>query len=232
MNPRIPALSLSLVAFACTPAAAPVETPVTVQAQQPGDSVGETSSEAPAAPMPPLTRFSATPDDNGPFGYREPSGRVVIEPRYDLAEEFTPEGIAAVADDEGFAYIDRTGRVLIRPFNFDNGPDPFEDGLARFVENGKFGFFNTRAHVIIPARFDFACGFSEGLACFCVGCTIDKSDEHGIIRGGRWGYIDKTGAVVIPLAFDGPAYFMDGKASVKGGGVQVTIDRTGKVVDR
>lgn len=231
MNPRIPVIAFALTHPACAPAT-PVEAPLTVPAQQPAGSAGETSADPTAAPLPPLERFSAAPDDTGPFGYREPGGRVVIEPIYDLAEEFTPEGIAAVADDQGFAYIDRTGRVLVRPFNFDNGPDPFEDGLARFVEQGKFGFFDTHARVVIPARFDFACSFSEGLACFCVGCTIDKSDEHGVIRGGRWGYIDRSGAVVIPVEFDGPSYFTDGEASVRRGGVQLTIDRKGKVISR
>jgi len=98
-----------------------------------------------------------TPFEQGEkWGYRNVGGKVAIQPHFSLAHEFSSEGIAAVVDEKGWAYIDAQGNILIRPFIVDNGPDYFQDGLARFVELGKFGFFNQRGHVVIHPHFDFA----------------------------------------------------------------------------
>jgi hypothetical protein len=80
--------------------------------------------------------------------------------------------------------------------------------------------------VVIPAQFDAAGEFSEGLA------AVEKDD--------KWGYIDKTGKVVIPLTFAAPngyirysgrGGFREGLAAVHfGGGRWGYINKTGKVV--
>jgi hypothetical protein len=83
-------------------------------------------------------------EEDGKWGYKNASGQVVIKPRFHMANDFLPEGIAAVTDDRGWGYIDTKGRVVIRPFVFDNGPDYFREGLARFELRGKFGFFDKK----------------------------------------------------------------------------------------
>ena len=133
------------------------------------------------------------------FGYKTPQGKVVIEPRYRVAQEFSREGLAAVVDEHGWAYIDRSGNVVIRPFTFDNGPDYFREGLARFVVDGKFGFFDRRGRVVIQPRFTFAGPFSKGRAPVCEGCREVRLGEHTSMTGGSWGFIDKRGALRIPL---------------------------------
>ena len=72
-------------------------------------------------------------------GYRTPQGVVTIPPRFSLANPFSSQGIASVLTKGGYwAYIDTRGHELLRPFMFDNGPDYFQEGVARFVES----FFN------------------------------------------------------------------------------------------
>ena len=165
------------------------------------------------------------------WGYRDPRGAVVIAPRFAVAQEFSARGIAAVADASGWTIINRTGKVLIpRPYLLDNGPDPFQEGLARFTEAGRVGFFDERGQVVIPARFAFVAPFSEGRAAFCEGCREQAEGEHRSVQGGRWGFIDRSGTVVITARFGGAESFAQGRASVMQDGRWITIDRQGHPV--
>ncbi|MBM3748509.1 MAG: WG repeat-containing protein [Acidobacteria bacterium] len=170
-----------------------------------------------------LTAF----ESKGKWGYKDTRGRIVIPARYEVAQPFLPEGIAAVADQSGWAYIDAQGREVIRPFIFDNGPDYFHEGLARFVAQGRFGFFDRHGKVAIPARFDFALPFAEGLAAFCAGCKEVSEGEHKAMRGGRWGFMDRQGEVVIPAKFEEARGFEKGRARVKLGGRWGFVDPSG-----
>ena len=90
------------------------------------------------------------------WGYKDRNGSTVIAPHYLIALPFSGQGLAAVVDDSGWVYINRQGEKLIRPYVFDNGPDYFSEGLARYVSDGKFGFFDEYGHIVIPAVFLFA----------------------------------------------------------------------------
>lgn len=146
-----------------------------------------------------LVPFVEDPDSGGKWGFKDEKGNVVIEPRFSFAYEFSPEGLAAVIDQEIWVYIDRTGGTVIRPFIFDNGPDYFSEGLARFTEDDKFGYFDKTGKVVIEPRFDFVFPFSRGVAEVCQGCEPVWEGEHYKMVGGRWGVIDKEGEFVIPL---------------------------------
>jgi hypothetical protein len=164
------------------------------------------------------------------WGYRKANGFVVIKPRFAVAQDFSAQGLAAVADDSGWKYIDRNGKVLIRPFLLDNGPDPFQEGLARFKKAGKFGFFDERGRVVIAPRFDFAAPFSEGRAAFCRGCREVAEGEHRSLNGGLWGFLDKMGRIVISPRFQKAGSFEQGKAGVMLNGRWITINRQGEPI--
>ena len=62
--------------------------------------------------------------------------------------------IAAATDASVWQYIDKNGRTVIRPSTFDNGPDPFHEGLGCVTKDGKIGFFNkNNVPVIMPLPF-------------------------------------------------------------------------------
>ena len=168
-------------------------------------------------------------EKDGRWGYRDEHGDIAIKNKYRMAYAFLPGGIAAVIDDQGWAYIDRKGGIVLRPFIFDNGPDYFREGLARFTVDYKFGFFNERGEVIIKPRFDFAFPFSEGLSPACMGCLEKSEGEHSIVEGGAWGYIDNKGDWVISPIFGFAGQFEEGKAQVKLNGRCVFIDKRGKI---
>jgi hypothetical protein len=149
---------------------------------------------------------------DGMYGYADASGEVVIEPRFLVAWPFNEHGVAFAADRDGWVLVDGRGREVLRPWVVDNGPDYFSQGLARFVEDGKVGFFNERGEVAIEARFDYAEPFGlgrlegcpEASAAFCRGCRAVPDGEHTRMVGGRWGCADRSGKVVVPAGSVAP----------------------------
>lgn len=119
----------------------------------------------------------------GLYGYRGCSGEVGLPATFLNAEAFNACGIAAVLDMEGWRYIDRSGRSLVRPMVFDNGPDDFSEGLARYVDGGKYGYFDRCGKVVIPAQYDFALPFEGGKARAGFDCTFPPADAAGEHRG-------------------------------------------------
>lgn len=97
--------------------------------------------------------------------------------------------------NKGIVYVDMEGNIIHQAYNFDNGPDYFTEGLARYVENGKVGFINEKLEIVIPAQFDFASYFEEGIAKICNGCRKVYHGEHSQMEGGLWGILDKNGGV-------------------------------------
>ena len=161
------------------------------------------------------------------WGYRDSqSGEILIEAQYIMAGDFE-HAVSVVVDKEGWAYIHPNGEIILRPYIFDNGPDYYEEGLARFVEKGKVGFNNKSLEKVIPARFDYINPFVQGRAAFCVGCEKQMSGEYFTMVGGRWGYIDVNGVEVIPPVFEAVNSFEQDRAQVKIGANFMEIDSKG-----
>ena len=62
------------------------------------------------------------------YGFIDKSGKVVIEPQFDGASNFS-EGFACVEKDDKWGFIDKNGKVVIEP-QFDDA-EPFSEGLAK-----------------------------------------------------------------------------------------------------
>jgi hypothetical protein len=75
--------------------------------------------------------------------------------------------------------------------------DQFNEGLAPFCDDGKWGYIDREFKIIIKPQFDQVLGFSEDLACV----KID----------GKWGFINREGIMVIEPQFDDlPDSFSEG----------------------
>ena len=85
----------------------------------------------------------------------------------------------------------------------------------RYEENGLYGFKKDGA-VVIPAKYNFADSFSEGLA--------------RVVINGKWSYIDKSGKEVIQLKYNFADSFSEGLARVELNGKYGYIDKSGKVI--
>jgi len=66
--------------------------------------------------------------------------------------------------------------------------------------SGKYGFKASNGKVIIPAKYDMALEFSNGLAAVNYGLKKDEDGET--IEDGKWGFIDKIGNEVIKFKYD------------------------------
>lgn len=100
---------------------------------------------------------------------------------------------SAVHSSSVVGYILPNGKARDVVF-FDNGPDYFEEGVARFISpEGKTGYINQDLQVVIPAVHDFASPFHEGKAYFCDGCKSVSEGEHQKIIDGNWGEMAKNG---------------------------------------
>lgn len=138
-------------------------------------------------------------ETTGLWGYKDAAtGALAIAAKYRLAEPFSAQDRAFAASDQGWVCLDPQGRELLTAFTFDNGPDAFSEGLARFVENGKYGYFDRSCRKVIPANFDFGEPFRDGLAAVCQGCTRQDSGEHWSMTGGAWSCLDRSGKPVAP----------------------------------
>ena len=101
---------------------------------------------------------------------------------------------------------------------FQSGEDIITD-LSRCQQpNGKYGYCDDYGHgkLVIPAKYDDAYDFHEGLA--------------EVRLGYKWGFIDKPGKMVIPNIYDDVGPFSEGLAPVYLDNKWGFIDKTGKMV--
>lgn len=134
-------------------------------------------SERPTAQLRPIQQ-------NGKWGYMDAAGKIVIEPRFFWAEEFS-EGLAAFENEDGkYGYIDETGKVVIEPL-FDNWTD-FSEGLAAVSVDFHWGYVDKTGKWVIQPQFAGGRLFFDGLASVRVG----QGD------GEKRGYIDRRGKYV------------------------------------
>jgi hypothetical protein len=90
--------------------------------------------------------------------------------------------------------INRNQEILFDLVMFDNGPEPFNDGLTRVFRDGKMGYANKFGQVVIPCIYDYAKWFDEGTAEVTFNATIYiDGDEHRQVEGDEWFKIDKSG---------------------------------------
>jgi hypothetical protein len=128
-------------------------------------------------------------------------GAAAEEPIYPHAEqEFGPWG-----------YMDKSGRIVI-PLQYD-WAEPFSEGRAAVIRNGKYGFIDASGRLVIDLQFDH------------LGTNVPPfRDGHALVREGKqWRLIDRdgaalaiehpTGAMASPRAFSESraTFFVKGK---------------------
>ena len=131
------------------------------------------------------------------------------------ATGYNPATLTATVSETATATL--TGALTPKP------TDPYADDIALTDEyelfqdssTGKYGYKHN-GRVVIPAKYDDAWDFSEGLASVKI--------------NGKWGFIDKTDTMVIPAKYDYAWTFSNGKARVKLNDRWFRIDRNGNEV--
>ncbi len=129
------------------------------------------------------------------YGFIDKTGNIVIEAKYDKAENFS-NGIAKVKIDGKWGFIDKTGTVVI-PLRYDEIED-FNNGLARAKINEEWGFIDIAGNEVIPFAFSSLTDFIDGIA------VAEKN--------GKQFFINKTGNRISNKEFSSLSAFNDGLA--------------------
>lgn len=158
-------------------------------------------------------------------GYINTKGEFIIEPQFYRANYFQ-NNVAkvivkdATTGDKKEGYINKRGEYVVEPIYKMGFARDFSEGVAAVsVDGQKWGFINTSGTMVIPAKFEKAASFSEGLAKV----RID----------GKYGFIDKSGDWAIQPKYENVSNFKNGIASVYQKNERMGyINQTGKFVWR
>ncbi len=154
------------------------------------------------------------------YGYRDSEGNIVLEPRFEAAEEFQ-EGLAAVQVHGRWGFVDAQGhmRIPIRYLSVTS----FSSGLAWGCELSEdftriWRLLDRQGNQLHCPPVEEALAFSEGLSAACL--------------EGLWGYLDTSGRWSIPPRFSEASSFYEGEAQVSDLQDVFWIDRRGQRLDR
>lgn len=188
-------------------------------------------------------------------GYIDRTGAFVINPQFTAAFPFSEERAYIRTDSYDWEYIDPSGtiiRTLQTPHLHETDGADFAEGLALFhSDDDLFGYLDRAANPAIPAQYENARPFAEGLA------AVKISDRWGFINTNQdvvitpqfiaagdfqdglapvrsnsnfWGYVNSSGTLVIDERFEEARPFSDGRAAVMIDGQWGYIDTQGTVI--
>lgn len=159
--------------------------------------------------------------DGVSYGFIDRLGNTAIPESFQFATPFNGGlSVAGITGSGGNGdraiFIDRDGANVFGETSYSTA-QPFSEGMAAVkTDDGRFGFVDRSGALAIPAGFDFALPFSEGLA--------------PVVVGDKVGYADRRGVTVIDPQFDAGDSFSEGLAAVALTGTVGYIDHTGKFV--
>ena len=118
--------------------------------------------------------------ENGKIGFIDSTGKVVIEPKFLSAGEFS-ESLASARIAGRYGFIDQTGKFIIQP-DFDYATK-FNEGFAVVYMNDKPFYINMNGQKTFEIDFPFIDNFENGRAL-----VVTKTKKLG--------YIDKKGKLL------------------------------------
>ncbi|WP_171014131.1 WG repeat-containing protein [Chitinivorax sp. B] len=119
----------------------------------------------------------------GSWGFIDLSGKIVIAPAFDDADDFA-EGLAAVQVGEKWGVIDTKGAWIVKP-RF-NTIQAFAEGLAAAEEGDKWGYIDRAGNWVIQPQYAGASSFSNKTA------VVSKAYQQDLL-------IDPTGKILKQL---------------------------------
>jgi len=138
---------------------------------------------------------------DGKYGYIDKTGETVISFEYESASDFS-EGLAQVIKNGEYGMIDKNGKIVVpfselppptpppvwKPPTGSNFFGPISDGLQWFTdfENFKIGYRDETEKIVVPAIYDDAGDFHEGLA------VVQKDGKYSILEIAKTSSLDST----------------------------------------
>ncbi|MDN5479682.1 MAG: WG repeat-containing protein, partial [Chryseobacterium sp.] len=146
------------------------------------------------------------------WGYINDDSLVMIPFEYDFLNPFK-NGLAYAKNNNKEFFITKKNLRLKGDFE---AVGIFSEGLAPVKKNGKWGFIDYQANLVIPIQYDEVdCFRPSGL------CAVTKN--------GKSGFINKSGAEIIPVIYDEASQEMkDQNVIVKKNNKWAVFDNSGK----
>jgi hypothetical protein len=137
--------------------------------------------------------------DGSRFGFVDRNGALVIPVSFEQVGRFAG-GLARAESGGKWGFIDHAGTFVIapqyEPLEGDESPVlDFAEGLAAVSIDAKWGYIDTQGELAIPAAFEMAGSFSEGLAPV----VVNTGDPGSILS--KLGFIDTSGTLAIAPEF-------------------------------
>ena len=195
----------------------------------------------------------------GKWGLIDTEGQVILPIEYDAVDYYDGRVMIGTENKYGgspwkWGFIDLETQVVTY-MDGDYLSKGYSEGFAIVTKDGKNGYVDSTGRLVIPAEYEVAGPFSEGLAAVCKelpfdfayidtasnvvippnGYTVAGEFQNGIAwvcKDGKWGAINPQGQVVIPLEFDsvGETHSEGAYFYVSKGGAFGVVDSTGQVV--
>jgi len=118
----------------------------------------------------------ATVYQNEKEGKIDTSGELIIDSKYDFIGSFE-DGLALVFIGDSINYVRINGDLISTTFYYDG--EDFSTGLApvQFEENGRWGYINSSAELVLDTIYQYAEEFKENEATVTVVDTITTTDQ-------------------------------------------------------
>lgn len=184
---------------------------------------------------------------SGEWGYIDGKGEFAIPARYKDCHPFGTNGLAGIYDKKRKSYylIDTKGNEVTTELSTFHLKTAFGWGLVNFNEGmipvevkKKWGYMNSVGKLVVPANYDAASLFADGVGVVKVGkgFKLVKADGSEVLielagatdvkrfseglapardANDLFGYIDPNGKVVITPQFKTVGYFNEGLAWAK-----------------
>jgi hypothetical protein len=156
------------------------------------------------------------------WGYINQKGEFILAPQFDVAGDFSDNGLAIVRLHDHDGVIDANGYFIVKP-KYDT-IQPFSEGRAVVIDQDGFKLIDESGKEITNKAYSFIGDFKDGRA------VIAEADEHG---QNLYGYLNRMGKEVLSPQYEAATEFHEGHAVVKekNGGIAL-IGLTGKIIQR
>lgn len=139
------------------------------------------------------------------WGYINHKGNFVTPVKYEDAQDFQENGLAAVRIKGEYSLINQYGQFIVHPQY--SSINPFSEGRAIVMDDKGFKVINERGKVLTSKAYSYIGNYKNGRALF------SGTNQEGQYL---YGFLNKLGKEVIPLQYESASSdFYEGKVVVK-----------------